>query len=73
MQLLKMLSFLGIVIMILGVAMFLPVFFGLYYGEESGFVFFSGSIFTFLVGLICFIKAPYGLRSFRLGGNFEWL
>jgi trk system potassium uptake protein TrkH len=52
MQLLKMLSFLGIVIMILGVAMFLPVFFGLYYGEEEWFVFLVASIFTFLVGLI---------------------
>lgn len=54
MQLLRMLSFLGIVVMILGVAMFFPIFCGLYYGEKEWIVFLCSSIFTFFVGFILY-------------------
>ena len=52
MQLLIMLPYMGIVLMILGVSMALPIFWGIYFNESEWVMFLLSSIITFSVGLI---------------------
>lgn len=51
MQLLSLLSFVGIIIMILGGALILPVLPGLYYGEQEWSIFLLVGLITFVLGL----------------------
>ena len=52
MQLLSMLSFFGIILMILGISMLLPVLPGLYYGDTDWNVFLFLGLFILLIGFI---------------------